>query len=137
MVRRNCSLLLCTTLLLALPVRAQSDAASQASAASLEALSEIPPAALALVVEGARFSVTALHPVGDAIHVVLTASASGASFALEVSAATVEALGLAVGTIVTTTAVAAGHLLRVGAEVIAFVPSAAAEALLHRRELSR
>ena len=119
------------------PALAQSEGASRASSASLAGLSEVPPATLALLAEGARFSVTALRPVGHSVHVVLSAAAEGASFTLELSAEAVATLGLAVGTVVTTTAVSAGWLLQVGAETIAFLPSAAAAALIHHRELAR
>jgi hypothetical protein len=138
MRRLNRSILVCLLAFgVTAPAYAQSEHASRASSASLAGLSEVPPATLALLAEGARFSVTALRPVGQSVHVVLSAAADGASFALDLSAEAVATLGLAVGTVVTSTAVSAGWLLQAGAETLAFVPSAAAAALIHHRELQR
>ena len=128
------SLLLALT---ALPARAQSERLSEVSAASLVTLSEVPPAALALIAEGARFSVTALRPVGESVLVVMTAVGEGVSFTVELAASAVAAAGLVIGTVVVGTAVVAGHLLYAGAEAIAFVPNEAARAQMHHRALSR
>jgi hypothetical protein len=128
---------LALALLLVQPAFAQSDHVSRASSASLGALGEVPAAALELLSAGAHFSVVAMRPLGESIELVLEAGGRGVSFAFRVSADVGARLGIAVGTVVTSTAVAAGYVLSIAGTVIAFSPSVAAEALIHHRELQR
>src|SRR5688500_2797516 len=94
------SSMLISTTNAAFPAYAQAERLSEASAASLVALSEVPPAAFALIAGGAHFSVTALRPVGQSVLVVVTAVGEGVSFTVELTAAAVAAAGIAVGTVV-------------------------------------
>jgi hypothetical protein len=130
-----CALALASVLLQ--PAFAQSDHVSRASSASLGALGEVPSAALELVAAGAQFSVVAMRPLGESIELVLEAGGRGVSFAFRVSTDVGARLGIAIGTVVTTTAVAAGYVLSIAGTVVAFIPSAATEALIHHRELQR
>jgi hypothetical protein len=134
---RALCLALAALLAMSAPLQAQSDGASRASQASLEAVVAVPSAALDVLAAGGMLSVVALRPVGESVEVVLQAGSDGVEFSLEVGADVAHALGLAVGTAVSATVVGAGYLLSVGATVIAFVPCAIAEEMIHGRELRR
>jgi hypothetical protein len=135
----SCSLCLAIAALFVMsaPLQAQSERASHASQASLEAAVTLPSAALDVLAAGGMLSVVALQPVGESIAVVLQAGSEGVQFSLELGADAVRTLGLGVGTAVHATVVGAGYLLSVGATVIAFVPCAIAAEMVHGRELHR
>jgi hypothetical protein len=122
-------------LLLTTPAWAQSTEASQASAISLAPSVELAAAALQAVPAGSALVVRALKPIGKTVELVVEASATGASFVLEVSAETVSALALAAGTLLTVTALSTGYLISAGAEAIAFIPDQLSRSLIHHREL--
>jgi hypothetical protein len=122
-------------LLVSTPALAQSDAASQVSAISVAPSVELASVALEAIPAGSHLVVKALRPVGELVEISVEAAATGASFVLSVTADTVRALGLAAGTVLTFTAVSAGYVISVGAEVLAFVPDAVSRTLIHHREL--
>jgi hypothetical protein len=130
-----------TALLLGLlantPAWAQSTQASQASAISLAPSVELAAITLQAIPAGSGLIVRALKPIGNSIALVIEASATGASFVLEVSAETVRALGLAAGSMLTVTVLSTGYLISVGAEAVAFVPDQLSRSLIHHRELSQ
>jgi hypothetical protein len=112
---------------------AQSERASEAS---LAAISAVPDAALELVAAGARFSVTAVRPIGASVQLTLTAVGEGTSFVVQVSADTVVAAGLGVGAVVESVAVSTGHLLLAGGRALAYVPNRRVAELIHHSALS-
>ena len=117
------------------PAWAQSTEASQASAISLAPSVELAATALQAIPAGSALVVRALKPIGRTVELVVEASATGASFVLEVSAETVSALGLAAGVVLTVTAISTGYLISAGAEAIAFIPDQLSRSLIHHREL--
>jgi len=121
-------------LLLTHPALAQ-DGASEASEISLQASIEVPMATLEMLAAGGSFSVTALRPVGQSVELVLASTVEGSAFGLMLAADSIALAGVSVGSVVIVTAKAAGCILSVGSEVIAFVPSAAAAALTHQQAL--
>jgi hypothetical protein len=122
-------------LLASTPALAQSQAASQVSAISVAPSVELAAVALQAVPAGSHLVVKALRPVGELVEISVEAAATGASFVLSVTADTVRALGVAAGSVLTVTAVSAGYLISVGAEVLAFVPDTLSRSLIHHREL--
>lgn len=113
----------------------QSSEASRASAISLAPSVEAGALSLHALDAGSELIVTALRPVGDAVELALTASATGASAVLRVGADSVRASGVVVGATLVVTAVSAGVLISAGAEVIAFVPNQLAAGMIHHRPL--
>lgn len=134
---RNAAITLVLLNALISPMAQAQNAASRASEASLAASVEVPAAALALLAEGGKFSVTAVRPVGQSVQVVVSATADGVSFVVEMSAEAASAAGVVVGKAISITVVSAGYVLSVGTSAIAFVPSALAESMIHHEELSR
>ncbi|HET7844876.1 MAG TPA: hypothetical protein VFL14_12045, partial [Xanthomonadales bacterium] len=63
------------------------------------------------------------------------AGSEAAAFTIELSAEAVRALGIAVGTALEATATTAGWIVSCAGEAVAFVPNAAAAAMIHHREL--
>jgi hypothetical protein len=124
-------------LLLTTPAWAQSTDASQASAISLAPSVELAAAALQAIPAGSALVVRAMKPIGQSVQLLVEASATGASFVLEVSAETVQALALAAGSVLTVAVVSTGYLISAGAEAIAFIPDQFSRSLIHHRELSR
>ncbi|MGQ0801141.1 MAG: hypothetical protein ACT4NL_13675 [Pseudomarimonas sp.] len=122
------------TLLLMRPAAAR-DRASEASEISVQASIEVPVAMLEGLAAGGTFSVTALRPLGESVELVLASAVEGSTFVLLLSAHSIVMAGLSVGSVVIVTATAAGCILSVGSEVIAFVPSAASAALTHQQAL--
>lgn len=117
--------------------RAQSTAASEASAYSVAPSVEVTAELLARVPAGSGLVVQAIRPLGASVELVLVSATAGASVVIELSAAALQGLGVVVGSTVLVTAVTAGFLLSVGAEVIAFVPDALTHGLIHHAELHR
>jgi hypothetical protein len=124
-------------LLTTTPAWAQSTEASQASAISLAPSVALASLALQAIPAGSTLVIRSLKPVGQTIELVVEASATGASFVLEVGAEAVRALALAAGRVLTVTVVSAGYLICAGSEAIAFIPDQLARSLIHHRELSR
>lgn len=121
-------------LLAGMPARAagQSDAVSRQSEASLNASVEVPVAAAHALSQGAKFSVTGVAASAQGVAVTVSAVGAGASFVVMLSAKAAKDLGLAVGTAVVVSVVAAGWLISDGhLNVICFVPNDRARELMH------
>ena len=116
------------------PARAQSDL-SQVSAISIEPSEASAYAVLEIVPAGSQLVVTGLRAVGDVVAVTLTVAGSTASVVIDVSAETVRASGIAVGTAITVSATSAGRLVCAGSEAIAFIPDQLSRSMIHHREL--
>jgi hypothetical protein len=114
---------------------AQSTAASQASAISMEPSEASAEVALEAVPAGSQLVVTALRPLGDVVEVSVQAAGESAAITLKLSASAVRAAGMTVGCALVVTAVSAGVVVSAAGEVVAFVPDALARSLIHNREL--
>jgi hypothetical protein len=124
-----------SALLSAPAVMAQSTAASQVSAISMEPSEASAAVALEAIPAGSQLVVTALHAVGDVVEVSVQAAGESAAITLRVGADAVHASGMAVGTTLVVTAVSAGLLVSAAGEVVCFVPDQMARSLIHSREL--
>jgi hypothetical protein len=98
---------------------------------------ELAAMTLRAIPAGSGLVIRALKPMGQTVELLVLASATGASFVVEVGSETVHALGLAVGTALSVTAISAGYLIYAGSEALAFIPDELARSLVHHRELSQ
>jgi len=113
---------------------------NQASEAS--ALSMLPVAvsvtAPAMLVSGTvALSVVAIEATADGMGWVLERASDGARLSVKWASLSVGMASVAVGTVVTVTAMSAGWLLSVAGEVLAVVPNTLGRALLHHEEVLR
>ncbi len=131
----------CCASMALLGASAQSQAhPNQASEAS--ALSMLPVAvsvtAPAMLVSGTvALSVVAIQATAEGAIWVLERASDGARISVKWASVSVGMASVAVGTVVTVTAVSAGWLLSTAGEVIALVPNALGWALLHHEEVLR
>lgn len=93
-------------------------------------------AVLQALPEGSELVVESITAAGKASIVMVRASANGARASFEVTTELVGKLALGVGKVVTVSANAAGNLIKVSGEVIAFVPNELGRSLIHHRELN-
>lgn len=129
--------LLSAALLTAGTARAHREAASEASVLSglSVAVSVVAPAGL--IVSGAAFTVVAVTAVAEGTLWVLERASDGARFSLTLSAASVGAASLAVGTAVTVVACSTGWVLSAAGKAIAFIPNELGKALLYNERVTR
>lgn len=130
----------CACLALVGPLPSAHAHPNQASEAS--ALSMLPVAvsvtAPALLVSGTvALSVVAIQATADGMVWVLERASDGARISVKWASLSVGMASVAVGTVVTVTAVSAGWLLSTAGEVIALVPNTLGRALLHHEEVLR
>ena len=128
-------LLLSTLLLgltLQLPARAQSTV-SQASALSMFPVAVSVAAPAALFAAGAVLTVVAVETSARGTVWVLERASDGARASVEFSGRA----SAVMGTALFVTVIASGYVLSVAGEVIAFVPNAIGQALLHNEQLTR
>lgn len=128
-------LILSTLLLgltLQLPARAQSTV-SQASALSMFPVAVSVAAPVALFASGAVLTVVAVETSARGTVWVLERASDGARASVEFSGRA----SAATGTALFVTVIASGYVLSVAGEVIAFVPNAIGQALLHNEQLTR
>ena len=114
---------------------AQSTAASQASAISMEPSVASAAAVVEALPAGSHLVVTALRPVGEMVELSVETAGHVSITGLKVSAATARATGLAIGTALVVATMSAGVLISAGGEAIAFIPDQLARSLTHHREL--
>lgn len=127
---------------LALVASPQTGLAHPNQASEASALSMLPVAvsvtALALLVSGTvALSVVAIQATADGVVWVLERASDGARLSVKWASLSVGMASVAVGTVLTVTAVSAGWLLSTAGEVIAVVPNALGRALLHHEEVQR
>lgn len=129
--------LLSAALLTAGTARAHREAASEASVLSglSVAVSVVAPAGL--IVSGAAFTVVAVTAVAEGTLWVLERASDGARFSVTLSAASVGAASLAVGTAVTVVACSTGWVLSAAGKAIAFIPNELGKALLYNERVTR
>ncbi len=129
--------LLSAALLAAGTARAHREAASEASVLSglSVAVSVVAPAGL--IVSGAAFTVVAVTAVAEGTLWVLERASDGARFSVTLSAASVGAASLAVGTAVTVVACSTGWVLSAAGRAIAFIPNELGKALLYNERVTR
>lgn len=120
---------------LAAPAATQSDPSRQ-SEASLAASIEVPVAMVGALSEGAGFVVSAVQASGESVAVTISAVGIGASVVVTLSAYAVAQLGIAVGTVVKATVVAAGWMLSAAGEVLCFIANPQAQRQIHSRRLT-
>jgi len=111
---------------------------AQSTASGLSAASVLPLASMASAVgliSGAVLVVRAVEVSARGTVYVLERASDGARFSVEVVGSAVAAASTAVGTSVTATVLASGVLLSTASQVLAFIPSALGEALLHNERV--
>lgn len=136
----------CAGLLATAPVRAQSEAsvalslmplasvvgtASVASAAA-GAVMAVPAA---LSVGGAVLTVKAVESTARGTVVVLERVSDGAVASVEITGRAASAVGAGVGTLVSCSVIGTGVILLSAGQVLAFVPNALGQALLHNERV--
>lgn len=130
----------------AAPARAQSEASAAVSlmpVASVVALAGAAGASagavlalpVALSVGGAVLSVVAVQASATGTVYLLERASDGARASVEVSVRGGRAVAQGVGTVVECSLIGAGVVLSVAGEVLAFVPNALGQALLHNERL--
>lgn len=96
---------------------------------------ELASIALEALPVGSELVVKSVEKVGESVLVTVVSAAEGASFVLELGAKAASGAVLAAGTVVAVAVVSGGYLLSVAGEVLAFIPDAAAIALMHHEAL--
>jgi hypothetical protein len=125
----------------ALPARAHRDPSADLSAASGLSLS-VPvaisvTAPAALLVSGATFTVVAIEALAEGTVWVLERASDGVRVSVRFGSEVAGASAVAVGTVIVTTAVAAGCVLSAAGEAIAFIPNELGRSLLHDERITR
>ena len=136
----------CAALVVANPARAQSEASAALS--MLPVASVVGTASVASAAAGAVVTVPAALSVGGAVLAVRAVEASavgtvyllerasdGAQVSVQVLGRGIGASAHGVGTVVACSVIGTGVLLSVAGEVLAFVPNAIGQALLHNERL--
>lgn len=136
----------CVGLLAAVPARAQSEAsvalslmpvASVVGAASVASAAAGASVAVpaALSVGGAVLTVKAVESTARGTVVVLERVSDGAVASVEVTGRAASAVAAGVGTLVTCSVIGTGVILLSAGQVLAFVPNALGQALLHNERV--
>ncbi len=121
---------------------AQTPARAHGGASEMSALSMLPiavsVAAPAVVLSaGAVFSVAAVYTVAEGTVWVLERASDGLRFSVTVASMAAGGLSLAVGTVVTATALSTGWVLSAAGQAICFIPNEIGRALLHNERVTR
>lgn len=111
--------------------------ASEASALSGLSIAVSVMAPAGLMVSGAAFTVVAVTAVAEGTLWVLERASDGERFSVTLSAQSVGAASLAVGTAVTVVACSTGWVLSAAGKAIAFVPNELGKALLYNERVTR
>jgi hypothetical protein len=90
-----------------------------------------------LVMSGAAFTVVAVTAVAEGTLWVLERASDGARFSVTLSATSVSAASLAVGTAVTVVACSTGWVLSAAGKALAFIPNELGKALLYNERVTR
>lgn len=115
--------------------RAHPNQASEASALSMLPVAMSVTAPALLVSGTVALSVVAIQATADGVVWVLERASDGARISVKWASLSLGMASVAVGTVVTVTAVSAGWLLSTAGEVIALVPNTLGRALLHHEEV--
>ena len=111
--------------------------ASDASALSMLPVAVVVAAPVALLSGGALLTVVAVEASADGVVCVLQGASDGARASLKLAGLAVGGASIAVGTVVTVTALGAGLPLSAAGQAIAFIPNADGAALLHSHRVSQ
>lgn len=138
--RTLCLMLLPVSLYLAAaPTQAQN--ASNASAASSAALSYASASVVgntaSALAAGASLTLVAIEKAGEAVIWVLKDVSTGATVSIRASTQAIGAASMAVGTVITVTASAAGYALYSAGRMIAFVPSEVGRSMVYHAPLKK
>lgn len=126
------------------PARAQSEASVALSvfpvasvvgtaSAGAAAVSAVP---VALALSGAILVVKVVEVSARGTVYLLERASDGARVSVEVAGRAASAVGVGVGTVVTVSVIGTGVLLSAAGEVLAFLPNALGQALLHNERLT-
>lgn len=116
--------------------RAHRDASEASALSGLSiAVSVIAPAGL--MISGAAFTVVAITAVAEGTLWVLERASDGARFSVTLSAQSIGAASLAVGTAVTVVACSTGWVLSAAGKAVAFIPNELGKALLYNERVTR
>lgn len=140
------ALLAACTLSLALSTTAQAQSELSALSAAPLVLSvtavsatgaALSMAPAALLSAGTALVVVSVEVVGDVTHWVLARASDGARLSLRTTGRVSQSVFVHTGIAVVVSVVAAGTVLSVAGEVIAFIPNQIGQALLHNEKVSR
>lgn len=140
MVMRTKKFLLATLVSFSLAAAGAAQAyrdASEASALSGLSIAVSVMAPAGLMVSGAAFTVVAVTAVAEGTLWVLERASDGERFSVTLSAQSVGAASLAVGTAVTIVACSTGWVLSAAGKAIAFIPNELGKALLYNERVTR
>ncbi len=133
----------CAALLATVPAHAQSEASGALSLLPLASVASVVPDAsgvvlavpAALSIGGAVLTVMAVEASAKGTVLVLERLSDGAVVSVEVMGRAASAVAAGVGTAVTCSVIGTGVLLLSAGQVLAFVPNALGQALLHNERL--
>lgn len=128
------------SLALALPVTpalAHNDGLSEASALSALPVAVSVSAPVLSVAAGSVLVLASVEVLADGTVWVLQRASDGARIVVKWSALSAGMASVAVGTAITVTAVSAGWVLSTAGEVLALIPNALGQALLHHERVIR
>ena len=133
---------LCATL--ASPALAQSDKASQASAAGVNSILASPvlslegkplEASAALGLGGSFIVVGVVEGVGEVVSLTIKGVEAGSTFIVKASTKAVKGASVVAGTSVRVVAESTGYALIASGQLLAFIPNAIGQALLHQSQI--
>ena len=117
------------------PAMAHSDGLSEASALSGLGVAMSVSAPVMLVAGASAMTVLAISVVAEGTVWVLQRASDGARIVVTWSTVSVGMASVAVGTVITVTAVCAGWVLSTAGEVLALIPNTLGKALLHHERV--
>lgn len=119
------------------PALAHNDGLSEASALSALPVAVSVSAPILSVAAGSVLVLAAIEVVADGTVWVLQRASDGARIVVKWSALSVGMASVAVGTVITVTAISAGWVLSAAGTVLALIPNALGQALLHHERVIR
>lgn len=131
------SLMSLTLALPVTPVLAHNDGLSEASALSALPVAVSVSAPVLSVAAGSVLVLASVEVLADGTVWVLQRASDGARIVVKWSALSAGMASVAVGTAITVTAVSAGWVLSTAGEVLALLPNALGQALLHHERVIR
>jgi hypothetical protein len=130
------SLVLCLGLS-AWPARAHNDGLSEASVLSGLSVAASVSAPVMSIAAGGSLVLASIEVVADGTVWVLQRASDGARLVVKWSVISAGMASVAVGTVITVTAVSAGWVLSTAGEVLALIPNSLGQALLHHERVIR
>ena len=121
--------------LVSAPAMAHSDGLSEASALSGLGVAMSVSAPVMLAAGASAMTVVSISVVADGTVWVLQRASDGARIVVTWSTLSVGMASVAVGTVITVTAVSAGWVLSTAGEVLALIPNTLGKALLHHERV--